>query len=111
MDATSTQRRLVKSPPELWEKVSDPTLLGEFLEPFGEITITRLEPETTVAWEGERASGTVQLAPAGWGTSVTLTAEPADSPQQQPKTDPLAPAAPEPQPEPAPLATAEPEPP
>jgi len=31
-------------------------------------------PETTVAWEGDRASGTVALEPAGWGTKVILTA-------------------------------------
>ncbi|MEA2157241.1 MAG: hypothetical protein QOE11_3381, partial [Solirubrobacteraceae bacterium] len=27
-------------------------------------SMTRAEPETTVAWEGDRASGTVELAPA-----------------------------------------------
>jgi hypothetical protein len=32
------------------------------------------QPETTVAWEGDRASGTVELAAAGLGTTVTLTA-------------------------------------
>jgi hypothetical protein len=42
---------------------------------FGEIRITRLEPETAVAWEGEQISGTVRLEPSGWGTRVTLTAE------------------------------------
>jgi hypothetical protein len=67
-------RTLVKSPPELWEACSDPTSLSRHLEPFGEIRITRLEPETTVAWEGERASGTVRIEPSGWGTRVTLTA-------------------------------------
>ena len=37
--------------------------------------VTRLEPETTVAWEGDAARGTVRLEPSGWGTRVTLTAE------------------------------------
>jgi hypothetical protein len=32
------------------------------------------QPETTVAWEGDRASGTVELAAAGLGTTVTPTA-------------------------------------
>ena len=41
---------------------------------FGEIRITRLQPETTVAWEGERASGTVTIEPSSWGTKVTMTA-------------------------------------
>jgi hypothetical protein len=75
MPEPTAERTLVKSPPELWAEVSDAEALGRHLEPFGEIRITRLEPETTVAWEGDRASGTVSLAPSGWGTKVTLTAE------------------------------------
>jgi hypothetical protein len=67
-------RTLVKSPPELWAVCSDADALAQHLEVFGEIRITRLEPETTVAWEGDRASGTVRLEPAGWGTKVTVTA-------------------------------------
>lgn len=71
------QRTLVKSPPELWAALSDPGALAEHLGEFGEIRITRTEPETTVAWEGELASGTVALEASGWGTKVTLAAEPA----------------------------------
>jgi hypothetical protein len=69
------QRTLVKSPPELWAEVSDVDSLTRHLAAFGEITITRVEPESTVAWEGERASGTVELTASGWGTKVTLTAQ------------------------------------
>lgn len=72
------QRTLVKSPPELWAEISDVQSLARHLGEFGEIRITRLEPETTVAWEGDRARGTVELAPSGWGTRVTLTAEAAE---------------------------------
>jgi len=75
MTEPSAQRTLVKSPPELWAEVSDPEALARHLGEFGEIRITRLEPETTVAWEGERARGTVELEASGWGTKVTLTAE------------------------------------
>ena len=71
----SAQRTLVKSPPELWSELSDPDGLARRLGTFGEIRITRLEPEATVAWEGDGARGTVRLEPAGWGTRVTLTAE------------------------------------
>jgi hypothetical protein len=69
-------RTLVKSPPELWAECSVAESLARHLAgSFGEIRITRLEPETAVAWEGEQVSGTVRLEPSGWGTRVTLTAE------------------------------------
>src|SRR3954447_1691933 len=91
MDDPRAQRTLVKSPPELWAEVSDPGALAGHLGAFGEIRITRLDPESTVAWEGDRARGTVELEPSGWGTKVTLTARLDD-----------APAPPEPAPAPAP---------
>jgi hypothetical protein len=120
MPEIQASRRLVKSPPELWAEVSDAASLARHLGEVGEITITRLEPETTVAWEGERASGTVELAPAGWGTSVTLTAEPVaaadEPPAPEPAPESVEVAEPEEpvataEPEPEPAATAEPEPP
>ena len=67
-------RTLVKSPPELWAECSDAASLARHLDGFGEIRITRLEPETAVAWEGELARGTVRIEPSGWGTKVILTA-------------------------------------
>jgi hypothetical protein len=84
-------RTLVKSPPELWAEVSDPDALARHLAPFGEIRITRLEPEATVAWEGDRVRGTVDLSPAGWGTKVRVTAQDDAGPAPAP-----APAEPEP---------------
>jgi hypothetical protein len=75
MSELKAARTLVKSRPELWAVCSDPEALGQHLDAFGEIKITRLEPESTVAWEGERASGTVRLEPSGWGTKVTITAQ------------------------------------
>jgi hypothetical protein len=104
MAELQAHRRLVKSPPELWAEVSDAASLARHLGEVGEITITRLEPETTVAWEGERASGTVEIEPAGWGTKVTLTAERLAAPVVE---EPVAvaepePVAPEPEPEPTP---------
>jgi hypothetical protein len=76
MEQSQAQRRLVKSPPELWALVSTEESLGRHLAEFGEIRITRVDPETTVAWEGDRASGTVEISPTGWGTQVTLRATP-----------------------------------
>ncbi|MEA2218759.1 MAG: hypothetical protein QOJ35_1385 [Solirubrobacteraceae bacterium] len=82
MTHSTATRRLVKSAPELWAELSSEESLGRHLAPFGEIRITRVEPETTVAWEGDRASGTVELAPTGWGTKVILTARPSVPPDR-----------------------------
>src|ERR671931_392519 len=75
MPDLTAKRTLVKSPPELWEELSEVDGLAKHFGAFGEITITKLEPEQTVAWEGEHASGTVSIEPSGWGTKVVLTAE------------------------------------
>ncbi len=102
MATHSAQRRLVKSKPELWAEISDPQSLARRLEAFGEIRITGTDPETTVAWEGTAASGTVEIESAGWGTKVVLTVELADPPAAiEPKPEPVAPkVAAEPKPEP-----------
>ncbi len=84
----TANRTLVKSHPELWAECSDAASLGRHLDHFGDIRITRLEPETAVAWEGDCASGTVRLEPSGWGTRVVLTA------QLGPPEEEVAPAAP-----------------
>ena len=75
MPQVQAKRRLVKSPPELWTELSDAAALARHLGEFGEIRITRLEPETKVVWEGDRATGSVELDAAGWGTQVVLTVE------------------------------------
>src|SRR4051812_38466212 len=96
MPPVEAKRTLVKSPPELWAELSDAAALARHLGEFGEIRITRTQPETVVEWEGDLASGSVQLEPSGWGTRVTLTAEPARS-EPEPAPEP------EPTPEPPPL--------
>lgn len=93
MTDLTVQRTLVKSPPELWSELSEVEGLARHLGEFGEIRITRAAPETTVAWEGEHASGTVEIEPSGWGTKVTLTAAVAGAAPSQPE-----PATPEPEP-------------
>ncbi len=123
MTQHQTSRTLVKSPPELWAECSDAGSLARHLGAFGEIRITKLEPETTVAWEGAAARGTVTLEPSGWGTRVTLTlteeeqavtgsaasAAPAAEeqasvadPPLSPAEDPAPPVAPTDEPDPAP---------
>ena len=110
MSEHQVQRTLVKSPPELWAEVSDPESLGRRLAALGEIEITGTEPETTVAWEGEKVSGTVELAKSGWGTKVTIeaTLEEAEvTPEPESVPEPVAEAQPEPEPDPKPEPVAE----
>jgi hypothetical protein len=101
MQDLTAKRTLVKSPPELWSELSEVERLARHLGAFGEIKITRLEPERTVAWEGEGASGTVSIEPSGWGTKVVLTA-------RIEAEEAAAPPAPEPEPEPEPEPAPEP---
>lgn len=105
MNEQQASRTLLKSPPELWAECSDAQSLSKhFGDSIGEIQITKLEPEHTVAWEGDRTSGTVKLEPSGWGTRVTLTCSTAaveDVETEAAKTEPE-PQAPEPEPRPAP---------
>jgi hypothetical protein len=82
MTEHQTSRTLVKSAPELWAECSDAASLARHLGAFGEIRITKLEAETTVAWEGAAASGTVKLESSGWGTRVTLTVTQGERPAE-----------------------------
>jgi hypothetical protein len=99
--STEAQRTLVKSPPELWAELSDPAALARHLGDFGEIRIARVEPEQSVEWETESASGKVELKPSGWGTKVTLTVV-----RETPEPEAMAP---EPESTPEPETSAEPE--
>jgi hypothetical protein len=73
MISSEVQRTLVKSPPELWAEISDPEALARHLGEFGEIRITRVQPEQKVEWEAPEASGSIVIKPSGWGTKVKLT--------------------------------------
>jgi len=88
MPALEAKRTLVKSPPEIWAEVSDAGALGRHLGEFGEIRITRTQPESVVEWEGDLASGCVRIEPAGWGTKVTLTADATAEPEPVPEPEP-----------------------
>jgi hypothetical protein len=110
MISSEVQRTLVKSPPELWAELSDPTALARHLGELGEIRITRTEPEKTVQWEAENTTGTVSIQSSGWGTRVTLSvtrefvgADVEDAPEPEPTSEAPPELAPEPE------ATAEPE--
>ncbi|HEY2718477.1 MAG TPA: hypothetical protein VGI52_02520 [Solirubrobacteraceae bacterium] len=75
MIRSEVQRTLVKSPPELWAEISDPEALARHLGEFGEIRITRVQPEQQIEWAAAEASGSVIIKPSGWGTKVKLTVE------------------------------------
>src|SRR3954468_8920946 len=92
MPSLEAKRTLVKSPPEIWAEVSDTGALARHLGEFGEIRITRTQPESVVEWEGDLASGWGGLEPAGWGTKVTLTAEASADPEPQPAPEAEPPA-------------------
>jgi hypothetical protein len=96
MISSEVQRTLVKSPPELWAEISDPESLARHLGEFGEIRITRIQPEQKVEWEAEAASGTVVIKPSGWGTKVklTVTRELAELETEAQRAEPEADAAP-----------------
>jgi hypothetical protein len=117
MSSLQASRTLVKSPPELWAELSDLGSLARHLGEFGEIRITKTDPESRVEWEADRASGTVRLEPSGWGTRVVLTVdtpEPAADPEPEPEVEepvavvePEPELEPEPEPEPEPVAEVE----
>ncbi len=106
MPSVEAQRTLVKSPPELWAELSDPTSLARHLGELGEIRIARVEAETSVEWEAESASGRVELKPSGWGTKVTLTVIRETPAPLVTETEPIA-SATEPEPPPEPEAASE----
>jgi hypothetical protein len=97
--SSEVQRTLVKSPPELWAELSDPSTLARHLGELGEIRIVRSEPDRVVDWEataadGAQSSGRVEIEPSGWGTRVTLSAsralaEPVSEPEPEPEPEPI----------------------
>jgi hypothetical protein len=103
MTSLQASRTLVKSPPELWAELSELESLARHLGEFGEIRITKVDPESRVEWEADRASGTVRLEPSGWGTRVVFTV---DTPEPAPVAPEPVAVEPEPEPEPEPVAVA-----
>jgi hypothetical protein len=71
MRSVEVSRTLVKSPPELWTELE----AGCLEKAVGNLSVKVNEPERSLEWEADGASGTAVLEPAGWGTKLTLTAE------------------------------------
>jgi hypothetical protein len=66
------KRRLIKSPPEVWEELNSATRLGHWL---GEVRLTAVDPLNRLEWEAGGASGVIELESLGWGTMVRMQAE------------------------------------
>jgi hypothetical protein len=93
MASYEASRTLVKSPPELWEELSEVDRLARHLEAFGEIRITRREPQRALTWEADQASGRIRIEESGWGTKVTLEADLRAAPAPEPDPEPDQPTA------------------
>jgi uncharacterized protein YndB with AHSA1/START domain len=72
MPIVALERRLVKSPPEVWEELSSEDTLNRWL---GELRVTATDPPRLLEWEAPGRRGTIRLEPLGWGTKVLLRVE------------------------------------
>lgn len=77
---STIERTLVKSPPELWELMDSPELMGRWsAELTGdpgvvEVNVLRREPGERLAWEAANGGARIELvlAEKGLGTNVSL---------------------------------------
>jgi hypothetical protein len=72
MSIFELERRLIKSPPEVWEELSSATRLGNWL---GEVRVSAVDPPHRLEWDTPGASGVIMLESLGWGTRVRVQAE------------------------------------
>ena len=75
------ERTLVKSPPELWELIDNPELMGRWSAelsgaPGGvvEVNVLEREPGERLVWEAADGDTCIELvlAEKGWGTNVSI---------------------------------------
>jgi len=96
MQRSTARRRLFKPRPELSTQLTEDVL--DRLGADGEIRITRLNSEPTVAWEGDRVSGTVELPTRRGG----IPGPPPPTPDPSPPSPGPSPGPPAPGPDPTP---------
>jgi hypothetical protein len=84
MPSVELERTLVKSPPELWEELSSERGLRRWL---GEVRVSSAEPPHRLEWDGDIASGVIELEASGWGTKVRAVADPSDDRGPHPAGD------------------------
>lgn len=74
MPAFEVARTLVKSPPEVWAELEQAERLAALLGDEA-ITITQIDPEKAIEWQGAAAHGRIEISASSWGTKVRLTTE------------------------------------
>jgi hypothetical protein len=71
------ERRLVKSPPEVWDDLRLVTRLGHWL---GDVRLRTADPPHRLEWGAPGASGAISLESSEWGTTVRVQADPNPGP-------------------------------
>jgi hypothetical protein len=71
------ERRLVKSPPEVWHRIRSQVILSHWL---GDVQLRSIDPPHRLEWDAPGASGVIKLESSGWGTTVRVEAEPYPGP-------------------------------
>jgi hypothetical protein len=66
------ERRVVKSPPEVWEELSSTTRLSRWL---GGVRVRTVDPPRRLEWDVPGARGVIKLESLGWGTRVRVQAQ------------------------------------
>jgi hypothetical protein len=77
MYCIEVERTLVRSPREVWERLSDRPGITHWL---GDAEIQAVESPRRVEWTLRGASGVIELEPAQWGTKVSARVRSAQSP-------------------------------
>jgi uncharacterized protein YndB with AHSA1/START domain len=77
MYSIEVERTLVRSPRELWERLSDHPGITRWL---GDAEIQAVEPPTRIEWRLRGASGVIELEPTQWGTRVRARVKSAQVP-------------------------------
>ena len=66
------ERRLVKSPQELWDRLVSEVRLSRWL---GEVRVSAADPPHRLEWDVQGAKGVIELESSGWATRVRILAE------------------------------------
>jgi hypothetical protein len=69
MPIVELERRLVKSPPEVWHELASSNRLSSRL---GDVRVTLVDPPHMLIWHAPGASGLIRLESLGWGTKIRV---------------------------------------